>query len=117
MLGICELCGNHLPRGEEMFRYHGYSGPCPPTKQKSVDERYIDELLDSYEDRKARGRYKLGIRTYDHPSLLEFCSICNSDAVIMIVAPNPSKRKNGRDRYIGGQTYWLCQEHYIRSRR
>ena len=25
----CELCGEPLPEGEESFRYHGYSGPCP----------------------------------------------------------------------------------------
>lgn len=27
--GNCELCGKPLPSGEEMFRYHGHSGPCP----------------------------------------------------------------------------------------
>lgn len=25
----CELCGEPMPNGEEMFKYHGYSGPCP----------------------------------------------------------------------------------------
>jgi hypothetical protein len=25
----CELCGEPMPPGEEVFRYHGYSGPCP----------------------------------------------------------------------------------------
>lgn len=25
----CELCGGAMPPGEEMFKYHGYSGPCP----------------------------------------------------------------------------------------
>ena len=25
----CELCGKIMPVGEEMFRYHGFSGPCP----------------------------------------------------------------------------------------
>lgn len=25
----CELCGAPMPAGEEMFRYHGHSGPCP----------------------------------------------------------------------------------------
>ncbi len=25
----CELCGDPMPTGEEMFKYHGYSGPCP----------------------------------------------------------------------------------------
>lgn len=27
--GICGLCGQPMPPGEEMFRYHGLSGPCP----------------------------------------------------------------------------------------
>lgn len=25
----CGLCGKPMPKGEEMFQYHGYSGPCP----------------------------------------------------------------------------------------
>lgn len=27
--GTCELCGEPMPPGEEMFKYHGYSGDCP----------------------------------------------------------------------------------------
>lgn len=32
----CELCGFTMPRGEEMFKYHWYSGKCPgpPLPQK-----------------------------------------------------------------------------------
>lgn len=26
---VCELCGEPMPPGEEMFKFHGYSGPCP----------------------------------------------------------------------------------------
>lgn len=26
---VCGLCGKPMPPGEEMFQYHGYSGPCP----------------------------------------------------------------------------------------
>jgi hypothetical protein len=26
---LCGLCGLPMPEGEEMFKYHGYSGPCP----------------------------------------------------------------------------------------
>jgi hypothetical protein len=26
---LCVLCGEPMPEGEEMFNYHGYSGPCP----------------------------------------------------------------------------------------
>lgn len=25
----CGICGEPMPEGEEMFKYHGYSGPCP----------------------------------------------------------------------------------------
>lgn len=26
---ICELCGHPMPDDEQMFKFHGYSGPCP----------------------------------------------------------------------------------------
>ncbi len=25
----CEVCGEPMPPGEEVFQFHGYSGPCP----------------------------------------------------------------------------------------
>ncbi len=25
----CDICGAPMPPGEEMFKFHGYSGPCP----------------------------------------------------------------------------------------
>lgn len=37
----CQLCGEPMPAGEEMFKYHGYSGPCPtPPKPKPESARY-----------------------------------------------------------------------------
>lgn len=27
-IAICGLCGQPMPPGEEMFNFHGYSGPC-----------------------------------------------------------------------------------------
>lgn len=30
----CELCGEPMPAGEEMFKYHGFSGPCPTAETK-----------------------------------------------------------------------------------
>lgn len=30
--GCCQLCGEPMPTGETMFKFHGYSGPCPTTK-------------------------------------------------------------------------------------
>ena len=26
---VCEICGEPMPDGEAMFKFHGYSGPCP----------------------------------------------------------------------------------------
>jgi hypothetical protein len=39
-MATCELCGQLMPDGEEMFRYHGHSGPCPkqPMKLHFTDE-------------------------------------------------------------------------------
>ena len=35
----CVLCGAPMPPGEEMFRYHGYSGPCPRPRLPDVANR------------------------------------------------------------------------------
>jgi hypothetical protein len=33
----CSLCGEPMPEGEIMFKFHGYSGPCPkPALRKAV---------------------------------------------------------------------------------
>lgn len=53
----CQLCGEPMPLGEEMFFYHGYSGPCqkPPltrdaTKEtldirpRTLEKRQIEEI-------------------------------------------------------------------------
>lgn len=32
----CKLCGEPMPRGEEMFYYHGYSGACPKPPLKEA---------------------------------------------------------------------------------
>lgn len=31
----CQLCGEPMPEGEEMFNYHGYSGKCPKPPLKN----------------------------------------------------------------------------------
>lgn len=33
---VCQLCGEPMPPGEEMFMYHGYSGPCPKPPLKNI---------------------------------------------------------------------------------
>jgi hypothetical protein len=43
---ICKLCGEPLPAGEEMFKYHGYSGDCPKPplpRQKTELEKLTEE--------------------------------------------------------------------------
>lgn len=34
----CGICGLPMPEGEETFKYHGYSGPCPVTEERSGPE-------------------------------------------------------------------------------
>ena len=29
MTNKCTICGEPMPEGEGMFKFHGYSGPCP----------------------------------------------------------------------------------------
>lgn len=39
----CGLCGEPMPAGETMFKFHGYSGPCPkPPLPKDTQPRVID---------------------------------------------------------------------------
>jgi hypothetical protein len=50
----CSICGEPMPEGEGMFKFHGYSGPCPkppkpqllPHMQRVVEEKAaLDEKL------------------------------------------------------------------------
>ena len=42
---VCQLCGEPMPAGEEMFNYHGYSGPCPkPPKSGQINDPYEGPL-------------------------------------------------------------------------
>lgn len=42
----CELCGEPMPPNEQVFKFHGYSGPCPKppmdryTKKKDGTDRH-----------------------------------------------------------------------------
>jgi hypothetical protein len=43
---VCALCGNPMPEGEEMFKYHGYSAPCSDfsdAKKQQILEAEEDE--------------------------------------------------------------------------
>lgn len=41
----CELCGEPMPAGEEMFKFHGYSGNCPkpPLPKPSKTQEQIQQ--------------------------------------------------------------------------
>jgi hypothetical protein len=70
---ICELCGEPMPPGEEMFKYHGYSGDCPkPPKAKEETNkptvvclcgstRFIDVFQRAEFDETLKGRIVLTI--------------------------------------------------------
>lgn len=51
----CKLCGEPMPPGEEMFFYHGYSGPCPKPPLKGDPPKESDRLRQC-EQREARLR-------------------------------------------------------------
>lgn len=42
----CEMCGEPMPEGEEMFKFHGYSGPCPkPPLPRDNGAEEVKELF------------------------------------------------------------------------
>lgn len=49
---VCGVCGEPMPPGEEMFTFHGYSGPCPkPPLPKVVEPDPGRTLLvDAWQD-------------------------------------------------------------------
>jgi hypothetical protein len=38
----CALCGDPMPAGEEVFKYHGLSGPCPKPPLPKVRAAWIE---------------------------------------------------------------------------
>lgn len=42
----CTLCGEPMPEGETMFKFHGYSGPCPkpPLKNEQLDPAGVPKV-------------------------------------------------------------------------
>jgi hypothetical protein len=66
---ICELCGEPMPEGETMFKYHGYSGPCPkpplqraalaaqPNEPVAWTESYVQQVPDKCDRIVWRNRY------------------------------------------------------------
>lgn len=58
----CELCGEPMSEGEEMFKFHGYSGPCPkpplpkPAKENPrVTDNDAGEITVTLDGKELRG--------------------------------------------------------------
>lgn len=49
---ICTVCGDPMPEGEQMFKFHGYSGDCPKpplprlSKDQKLEKLFNDMQLD-----------------------------------------------------------------------
>jgi hypothetical protein len=39
----CEICGEPIPAGETMFKFHGYSGPCPKPPLPRKRAQWIED--------------------------------------------------------------------------
>ena len=79
----CSICGEPMPAGEEMFKYHGYSGDCPkppllkpPAKQKipglvwavaAKDKRTVSMMFDTDEQANA---FVAGIEADEPPNVI-----------------------------------------------
>lgn len=47
----CQICGEPMPEGEEMFNFHGYSGPCPKPPLPRSRPAWIDAAAKECADR------------------------------------------------------------------
>jgi len=48
---LCGICGEPMPEGEQMFKFHGYSGPCPkpPLAKQTTATQFENALADLVE--------------------------------------------------------------------
>lgn len=56
---LCELCGEPMPPGEQMFKFHGYSGPCPKPPKARKDKPPREDQQPRLESKPASS-YDLG---------------------------------------------------------
>ena len=53
---FCVVCGEVMPKGEQMFKFHGYSGNCPKPPLPRKEEKTIYDLLKEIEILKAQSK-------------------------------------------------------------
>lgn len=80
----CELCGEPMPKGETMFRFHGYSGPCP--KPKKLE----------------RPRHACGLEGYN-PMRDDPCPACSATEPQCEVPQSPALSTPAEVRQEGGE--------------
>lgn len=44
-IALCEICGEPLPAGEEMFKYHGWSSDCPKPPKETLEKKVVVEYF------------------------------------------------------------------------
>lgn len=97
---ICGLCGEPMPEGEQIFEYHGYSGPCPkpPLPQASKPNTRFDPDASSIKE-------KLLLWLCDR---IEIGIIPNEATVdeILEITGTTDKREAGWLIETARQTYW-----------
>jgi hypothetical protein len=98
----CSLCGEPMPAGEEMFKYHGYSGSCPKPVRKNEYEPW--KALGLTETEYFKMRYLEAIRQRDVAvrALEEIKSQANADSQI-------------DDHKINAAVFKLAREFYYRE--
>lgn len=57
----CELCGELMPPSESMFKYHGYSGPCPKPPLPAQPPDLLDALHAIFTAHGIASRTKTGL--------------------------------------------------------
>lgn len=44
-VALCEICGEPLPPGEEMFKFHGFTTDCPKPPKEKITSRVVVEYF------------------------------------------------------------------------
>lgn len=104
---LCRLCGEPMPEGEEMFKYHGYSCNCPkPPLEKSmqiangnqVDLKVRKNFADEDELKKEFIRKAIELSSY--PNWEELLWVSVRDMINEAMATQAILELRGRDKFI-----------------
>ena len=91
---LCTLCGEPMPAGEEMFKFHGYSGLCPKPplpKEKPTEFAWVIEGGDTSRPHYWDGR-ALDSFTHDHLEAVRFARREDADRIKFVLLNNEHLR-------------------------